>query len=136
MNDNLTICIEDFLKIPSISENQFTKDEILSALKSSTKLCYDSLSETISLNYKAKRRIIVFRDIPKEKQNEEHIRSLLSQCLDKSKELYLNITKINSFSEMFYVYFANEEETLLAFREIEKLRDSPEKVYFILIINF
>jgi hypothetical protein len=130
MNDNLTIHIDDFLKNPSISENsKFTRDEVLSALQSSSKFSFDSLNETISPNYKAKRRIIVFRDIPKENQNEDQIKSLFSLCFNNSKDL--NIVKISSVSEMFYVYFATEDETLLAFKQIEKLRESADKVNYI-----
>ena len=124
MDDNMNIHIEDFLKNQSISENyKFNKEEILGVIKNSSTLNFDSENQIIKLNYKPKRRIIVFRDVPKNNQNSEEIRKLFSYNNNVHE-----ITEIKEIREMFYIFFSTEEEAIKAFRDIEDLRENENKV--------
>lgn len=126
MDDNLSIHIDEYIKNPLINEKyKFNKEEILNVIQQSSIVYYDTTSGYLKLKYKPKRRIIVFRDVPKNKQNQEDIRKLFT--IDN--DIFIpEITEIKTTCEMFYVYFSGEEETIKAFRLIEKIRESDNKV--------
>lgn len=126
MDDNLSIHIDEYIKNPLINEKyKFNKEEILNVIQQSSIVYYDTTSGYLKLKYKPKRRIIVFRDVPKNKQNQEDIRKLFT--IDN--DIFIpEITEIKTTYEMFYVYFSGEEETIKAFRLIEKIRESDNKV--------
>ncbi len=134
MDDNLTIHLEDYLQNPTIIEKfHFSREEVLEALKHTSNFLYDSINDTFCPTYKPKRRIIVCRDIPKDRQTEVEIRKLFN--IEEDDKFLVKIEKIEKINEMFFVYFANEEDTIEAFRWLEKLRDSTSKVNFKLLIN-
>ncbi len=134
MDDALTINLRNYLSNPFCEKNKFTKDEVLSAILSSPNWTYDTLNDKIKPNYKAKRRIIVFRDIPKDKQNEDEMKKLFKiKESEENKNLQSKISKINKINEIFYFYFNSEEDALQAFKYLEELRERPDKVNYFLI---
>ena len=128
MDDNLTIHLEDYLKDPIIVEkHKFTRDIVIEAIKKSEIYIYDFENDTIKLKLKPKRRIIVFRDIPKKNQSKEEIENLL-KCSSENK-YDQKIQKIEILSDLFLVYFEDEEITIEIFRWLENMKEYNEEVY-------
>lgn len=127
MDDNLSIHLEDYLGNPIIVEKcKFTKEEVTAALKKSDKFIYDEENDMIKLKFKPRRRIIVFRDIPKEKQTCEEIKNLFKTSGEKAYEN--KIVRIEDFIEdVFMVYFDEEEITTEIFKWIEEIKEKVKK---------
>lgn len=122
MDDFLTIHMDDYLANPQIAEkHNFDKLALIEAIKKSEKYSYDEINDQIKLKYKPKRRIIVFRDIPKENQKKEDMEKLMEFL--KEKGLDKTYQKIDFANEIFYVYFEKEEDALEAFKWVEKFKD-------------
>ena len=135
MDDNLSIHVGDYIRDPTISSKfKFTREQVIAEIKNSKKYIYDAETGHIKLIEKPKRRIIVFRDVPKERQTPESIENLLKLSgyllLDKK------VQKIENLTDLFFVYFGNEEEAIEVFKWIERTRENNEKVSFIIIFRF
>lgn len=119
MDDNLNIHMEDYLTHPYIVEKQnFKREDLIRIIGYSQKYSYDSINHLIKNNYRPKRRIIVFRDVPKEEQTQESIKNYFSEGEHNKK-----IIKIENSHEIYFVYFENEETAIEAFKELEKSRE-------------
>jgi hypothetical protein len=139
MDDNLNIHINDYLENIVIKEKHpFEKEKLVQAIKQySEKYTYDDVNELVKLKYRPKRRIIVFRDIPKENQKNEDIINLLKLYNQEKKhgEEEHVVVKIESSNELFFVYFKDEEATIEVFKWIEKMRDNEKVSNNIIILN-
>ncbi len=132
MDDFLGVHLDDYLGNPLISEkHNFDKKELLEAIKLSDKFIYDEGNHFIKLKYKAKRRIIVFRDIPKEKQTREDIEQIIKFAGNS-----IEIQRIESSNEIYYVYFKNEEDALEVFKQLEKIREEVNFIIYKLESSF
>ncbi len=121
LDDNLSVSIYDYINNSDIKD----KNSLIESLKSSEKYYFDETSELIRLTYKAKRKIIVFRDVPKEKQSEEEMRKFFEMSPKNYNSLIIKIDYVN---ELFFIYFNDEETTLEVFKWIEHMREN-EKVF-------
>jgi len=129
MDDNLGINIIDYLNLFNIRENfQNEKDKLIASLAGSDRYIFDEHSGMIKLKEKPKRRIIVFRDIPKSHQKKDELISFFKLSGDKNYDQL--ITKYEFSNELFFVYFNDEETTIEVFKWIEYIKEN-EKVYHI-----
>ena len=132
MDDNLNLKITDYLNEMGLCENFLKeKEKLVLSLVDSQRYGYEEHNSVgwIKLKSKPKRRIIVFRDIPKIHQSKADIESFFK--LSKEKNYDQSISKIDHSNELFFVYFEDEVVTLEAFKWIEQMREN-EKVKRIL----
>jgi hypothetical protein len=120
MDDNLAIHLSDYLTNPTIVEkHNFNSELLIKALKNSTKYVYDPSNDIIRLQYRPKRRLIVFRDVPKSHQNVEELKKIFEKMNHADK-----IQKVELVNELFFVYFETEEHTIEAFKCLEKMKET------------
>jgi len=128
MDDNLSIKITDYLNEMGLCENFLKeKEKLVLSLADSERYAYEERNSIgwIKLKSKPKRRIIVFRDIPKTNQSKAHIESFFKQSKEKNYDQ--SISKIDHSNELFFVYFEDEVVTLQVFKWIEQMKED-EKV--------
>jgi hypothetical protein len=128
MDDNLSLKITDYLNEMGLCENFLKeKEKLVLSLADSKRYAYEELNTIgwIKLKSKPKRRIIVFRDIPKTHQSKADIESFFK--LSKEKNYDQSISKIDHSNELFFVYFEDEVVTLEVFKWIEQIKEN-EKV--------
>ena len=115
------MCVEFLLAYPSIMELHVSLQEIVDAIKSSTKLSLSSDGSFVRLNIPVERKTLILRDVPAE-VTEKEIRELLSQF--DVKQLKREVESI------WFVVFDNEDSALHALEALQSksLGGQPVKV--------
>ena len=121
LNEDGYMSVEFLLAYPSIMELHVSLQEIVDAIKSSTKLSLSSDGSFVRLNIPVERKTLILRDVPAE-VTEKEIRELLSQF--DVKQLKREVESI------WFVVFDNEDSALHALEALQSksLGGKPVKV--------
>ena len=121
LNEDGYMSVEFLLAYPSIMELHVSLQEIVDAIKSSTKLSLSSDGSFVRLNIPVERKTLILRDVHAE-VTEKEIRELLSQF--DVKQLKREVESI------WFVVFDNEDSALHALEALQSksLGGQPVKV--------